>query len=124
MARCARASSIRSTAVRRSRFELAARSISELSIASSKLRHQALKSADCSVILLICTAVGEDGCGSRVIGAAVARADQCGGVGGVGRAKFGPTVHAPSSSAIQMTLKTGRRVAVGTLFMMIIACGG
>src|SRR5208283_5537942 len=89
MARCARASSIRSIAARRSRFDLEARSISESSFGSLKPLHQAPRSAACSL-----TALGTGA------GGAVARADQCGGVCGVGRTKSGPTVQAAARTAV------------------------
>src|SRR6267142_6139722 len=122
MARCARASSMRSIAVRRSRFELAARSINEVSIESSKALHQARKSADRSVTSLIGIALCEADCRSCATGGAVARADQCGGTPGVGRTKLGPTVQA--ASRITMRLEAGARAILRELFMAIIACGG
>src|SRR5216683_1128014 len=122
MARCARASSMRSIAVRRSRFELAARSISEVSIGSSKALHQEFKSADRSATPLIGIAVGEDDCWSCATVGAAARADQCGGTPGVGRTKFGPTVQEASSVAVR--LNTAGRATLRALFMTITAFGG
>jgi hypothetical protein len=59
-----------------------------------------------------------------VAGIAVARADQCAGVCGVGRTKFGPTVHAAHSAAIEMMLLTVDRAELRLMYMSVIACGG
>src|SRR5208283_4397986 len=99
MARCARASSIRSIAARRSRFDLEARSISESSVGSLKLLHQALWSAACSVTALVTGA-----------GGAVARADQCGGVCGVGRTKSGPMVQPAARTVASAALAAPREM--------------
>ena len=119
IARCARASSIRSNAARRSRFDGTARSINEPNIASLKPFHQPRSSADCSVASL--TGAGADsGCAgpcSVVTLRAIARSDQCAGVCGVGRTKLGPTlqaaVSATSESAPDSFLKMGLRSFMG-----------
>src|ERR1700675_3650451 len=122
MARCARASSMRSIAVRRSRFEPAARSISEVSIEASKALHQALKSADRSATPLTGIAVGGDDCRSCATGGAVARADQCGGHSGGGRRAGSITMRLEAAGGAR--LETAAGAILWALFMAITACGG
>src|SRR5260221_4454910 len=113
---------MRSIAVRRSRFEVAARSISEVSIESSKTLHQEFKSAERSATRLLGITVGEDDGRSCAAGGVVARADQCGGTAGVGRTKFGPTVQ--EASSVTVRLNTAGRATLRALFMTVTAFGG
>jgi hypothetical protein len=58
-----------------------------------------------------------------MVGAAVARADQCAGVCGFGLTKSGPTVHA-ASIAVNAAALNEIPMRLVRLGIMVIACGG
>src|SRR6266850_7099496 len=98
--RSVRASVMRSTAARRSRFEAVLRSISDTSIGSWKVVHQ---------VTTACGSVLRDL-------VAVAAGDHCGGTRASGRVKFGPTEH-PSGMAASVI--SSSRVELDVLIAII-----
>src|SRR6185312_8737741 len=84
--RCARASSMRTTAALRSRFAPKLRSMSEISVGSLKLDHHSARSG----VLVSMALAGTPPSAVR---------DQVEGTAGLGGTKFGPTAQLASSSA-------------------------